>query len=161
MSKWNCGWITAIYLTLLTSALFPSEKEEMGGERSRGAFCSAPLHKLMWRGGGFLYMVLITTLYSHGRSRYVFMYGSNIMCAQHEEGQRDGGVFPCGKWTHPINSPMFTSSCLTPNEMNVSKRFYQEEEEAFSFTISSLVIYKMSLNNIFKTISTVNQLQIF
>lgn len=71
------------------------------------------------RGGyrGKLYMVLITALCSHGRSRYVFMYGSNIMCAQHEEGQRDGGVFPRGERTLPINSPTFTLSRLTPGEM--------------------------------------------
>lgn len=42
----------AIYLTLLTSALFPSEEEEMGGE-GRGAFCSASLHWLMWGWGTY------------------------------------------------------------------------------------------------------------
>lgn len=72
-------------------------------------------------------MVLITALCSHGRSCYVFMYGSNIMCAQHEEGQRDRGVFPRGEQTHPINSLMFTSSCLTPNEMNEFFLFYIQE----------------------------------
>ena len=66
-------------------------------------------------------MVLITALCSHGRSRYVFMYGSNIMCAQHEEGQRDGGVFPRGERIHPSNSLTFTLSCLTPGEMNQGK----------------------------------------
>lgn len=69
-------------------------------------------------------MVLITALCSHGRSRYVFMYGSNIMCAQHEEGQWDGGVFPRGERTHPIKSLLFTSSGLTPNEIH--QVFYQE-----------------------------------
>lgn len=39
------------------------------------------------------------------------------MCAQHEEGQRDGGVFPRGKRAHPINSLTLTQSCVTLNEM--------------------------------------------
>lgn len=104
----------------------------MGGETSRGAFCSAPLHKLMWGWGmsvgvggqGKLYMVLITALCSHGCSRYVFMYGSNIMCAQHEEGRRDGGVFPRGQRAHPINSLTLTQSCVTSNEINLSQVFF-------------------------------------
>lgn len=60
-------------------------------------------------------MVLITALCSHGCSREVFMHGSNIMCAQHEEGQRDVGVFPRGEWTQLINSVRF--SCLIPRGM--------------------------------------------
>lgn len=93
---------------------------------------SAPLHKLMWGWGmsvgwggrGKLYMVLITALCSHGCSRYVFMYGSNIVCAQHEEGQRDGGVFPRGKQAHPINSLTLTQSCVTLNEMMPNLFFF-------------------------------------
>lgn len=69
-------------------------------------------------------MVLITALCSHGCSRYVFMYGSNIVRARHEEGQRDGGVFPRGKRAHPINSLTLTQSCGTLNEMTPSLFFF-------------------------------------
>lgn len=68
---------------------------------------------------GKLYMELITALCSHGCSCYVFMYGSKIMCTHSEEGQRDGGVFPCGKEMHPIHSAMFTLGCLTHSESNL------------------------------------------
>lgn len=62
----------------------------------------------VWGNRGKLYMVLIIALYSHGCARYLFMYGSNIMCAKHEGGQWDGGDFPCGEQAHPVNSLTLT-----------------------------------------------------
>lgn len=51
------------------------------------------------------------------------------MCAQHEEGQRDGGVFPRGQRAHPINSLTLTQSCVTPNEINLSQVFFFFNQE--------------------------------
>lgn len=128
-------------------------KRREGGETCRGSFFTSLLQKLMWGWGmcgGLggqrkLYMVLITDLCSHGCSRYVFMYGSNIMGAQHEEGQWDGGVFPRGEWAHPIKFTKAHIKLCDPQWGETKSRFFNRKRADVA---ECFVPHKQDLENI-------------
>lgn len=85
------------------------------GDEQRGVLLSSSPHVdvgVVEGWGVGLYMLLITAPCSHGCSRYVFSYGSKIVCAQRQDGQWD--FF----FTHPVYSSMFTQDCLMNLNLN-------------------------------------------